>query len=145
MLDQLLISAPLMSLCVIIHAIGVTLAIRWLRQPHRRLDGFINLCLLFITVAAGMVLCHLIEIGLWATLYKIQNAIPNLADAIYFSAVTYTTTGYGDLILPPGRRIIGAVEALTGILMCGWSTGFFFAVVSRIYTEKQNPTAPSEQ
>jgi hypothetical protein len=31
-------------------------------------------------------------------------------------------------------RLLSGVEALTGILMCGWSTGFFFAVVSRIYT-----------
>ena len=53
--------------------------------------------------------------------------------ALYFSAVTYTTTGYGDLVLPEEWRLLGGVEALTGILMCGWSTGFFFAVVSRMY------------
>ena len=57
---------------------------------------------------------------------------PDLASALYFSAVTYTTTGYGDVVLPEGWRLVGGVEALTGILMCGWSTGFFFAVVSRM-------------
>src|SRR5438045_4126708 len=41
------------------------------------------------------------------------------ADAVYFSAVTYTTTGYGDVVLPAEWRLDGAVEALTGILMCG--------------------------
>ena len=51
----------------------------------------------------------------------------------HFSAVTYTTTGYGDLVLDKGWRLLGAVEALTGILMCGWSTGFFFAIVNRLY------------
>ena len=51
---------------------------------------------------------------------------------MYFSAVTYTTTGYGDVVLPERWRLSSAVEALTGILMCGWSTGFFFAIVSRI-------------
>jgi hypothetical protein len=56
----------------------------------------------------------------------------DLQSALYFSAVTYTTTGYGDLVLPPDWRLVGAVEAVTGILMCGWSTGFFFAVVSRV-------------
>jgi hypothetical protein len=59
--------------------------------------------------------------------------MPDLASALYFSAVTYTTTGYGDLVLAEEWRLLGAVEALTGILMCGWSTGFFFAVVNRLY------------
>ena len=55
--------------------------------------------------------------------------MPDLQSAFYFSAVTYTTTGYGDLVLPTEFRLAGGVEALTGILMCGWSTGFFFAIV----------------
>jgi hypothetical protein len=54
---------------------------------------------------------------------------------MYFSAVTYTTTGYGDLVLPKEWRLVGGVEALTGILMCGWSTGFFFAAVSRTFEQ----------
>ena len=59
--------------------------------------------------------------------------MPDLESAFYFSIVTYTTTGYGDLVLPEEWRLVGGVESLTGILMCGWSTGFFFTVVSRIY------------
>jgi hypothetical protein len=55
--------------------------------------------------------------------------------------VTYTTTGYGDLVLPPEWRLFGAIEALTGILMCGWSTGFFFAIVSQMYSA-QPPVRP---
>jgi len=62
--------------------------------------------------------------------------MPGLQPALYFSAVTYTTTGYGDLLLPKGWQLVGAIEALTGILMCGWSTGFFFAVVSRIHRDR---------
>jgi hypothetical protein len=79
------------------------------------------------------VFLHLAEISAWAALYIWNGAIPDLASALYFSAVTYTTTGYGDIVLPPPWRIDGAMEALTGILMCGWSTGFFFTVVSRFH------------
>ena len=74
---------------------------------------------------------HLIEITVWALFFLWKQAMPDLSSALYFSAVTYTTTGYGDLVLPAEWRLVGAVEALTGILMCGWSTGFFFAVVER--------------
>jgi hypothetical protein len=52
-------------------------------------------------------------------LYFWRNAIPELQAAFYFSAVTYTTTGYGDLVLPEEWRLVGGIEALTGILMCG--------------------------
>jgi hypothetical protein len=58
--------------------------------------------------------------------------------------VTYTTTGYGDLVLPVEWRLVGGIEALTGILMCGLSTGFFFAVLLKTFelssaSDKQAP------
>ena len=40
--------------------------------------------------------------------------MPDLTSALYFSAVTYTTTGYGDLVLPDTWRLVGGIEALTG-------------------------------
>jgi hypothetical protein len=63
-----------------------------------------------------------------------------LQDAFYFSMVTYTTTGYGDLVLPEAWRLVGGVEALTGILMCAWSTGFFVTIVSRMYVTSVGPS-----
>jgi hypothetical protein len=84
-----------------------------------------------------MVLLHLFEISVWAAFYLWQEAMPDWQAALYFSAVTYTTTGYGDLVLPAEWRLAGGVEALTGILMCGWSTAFFFTVVNRL----SNPQA----
>jgi hypothetical protein len=74
----------------------------------------------------------MIEISVWAWFFVFRGALPDIQTAIYFSAATYTTTGYGDVVLPPDWQLAGSVESLTGILMCGWSTGFFFAVVSRI-------------
>lgn len=65
--------------------------------------------------------------------------MPDLHSALYFSAVTYTTTGYGDLVLPTEWRLVGGGEALTGILMCGWSAAVFFAVVSRMNGTRSKP------
>ena len=56
-------------------------------------------------------------------------------------AVTYTTVGYGDLVLPQEWRLLGPVEGLTGILMCGLSTGFFFAVVSKFFLAARSAAA----
>jgi len=133
MLVKLLIAWFLMALCVAIHAGGVTSALRWLRGRTGSSQAFWPWTWLFIRLAGWMILFHLIEISVWAFFYTWKGAMPDLTSAIYFSAVTYTTTGYGDLVLPESWRLVGGVEALTGILMCGWSTGFFFAVVNQLY------------
>jgi hypothetical protein len=132
MLSKLITAWCLMAICVAIHAGGVTSALRW----QRRLDSaqsFWRWTWRFIRVAGWMIVLHLVEISVWALFYFWKSAIVDLQAAFYFSAVTYTTTGYGDIVLPEEWRLVGGVEALTGILMCGWSTGFFFAMVSRMY------------
>jgi hypothetical protein len=139
MLLKLLIAWSLMALCVAIHASGVTSALRWLRCQPSSSQNFWHRTWLFILLAGWMILFHLIEIAVWALFYVAKGAMPDLPSALYFSAVTYTTTGYGDLVLPEAWRLVGAVEALTGILMCGLSTGFFFAVVSRSYASRLEP------
>ena len=123
----------LMALCVAIHAAGVSWALQRLRRRPRETLRLWASTRLFVLVSVWIVLLHLAEISVWATFYLWRNAMPDLPSALYFSAVTYTTTGYGDLVLVEGWRLLGAVEALTGILMCGWSTGFFFAIVNRLY------------
>ena len=136
---RLLVGLSLMALCVTIHAGGVTWALRRLRRSGDTSRGFWRGALLFIKVAVWMVLLHLSEIAVWALVYTWNGAMPDLPTALYFSAVTYTTTGYGDVVLPKEWRLDGGVEALTGILMCGWSTGFFVAMVGRVH---ERMTAP---
>jgi len=132
MLIRLAVAWSLMAVCVTIHAVGLAWAMRWLRQAAAGPQRFLAYLRLFIRVAALIVMLHLAEILAWALLYVWRGALPDLTTAMYFSAVTYTTTGYGDVVLPEGWRLPGGIEALTGILMCGWSTGFFFAVVNRL-------------
>ena len=133
MLVKVLQAWSLVAFCVVIHAAGVTAAMRLARSHPVQSPAFWLWNWLFVRLAGWMILLHLIEIALWALFYQWQNAMPDLQTALYFSAVTYTTTGYGDLVLPTSWRLEGGIEALTGILMCGWSTGFFFAVLSRMF------------
>jgi hypothetical protein len=132
MVRNLIGACVLMAICVTIHAAGLTWALRRLRRQQASTRFWRNLGL-FITVAVWIVLLHLSEVFVWAVMYAWEGALPNLPTAVYFSGVTYTTTGYGDVVLPVEWRLNGAVEALTGILMCGWSTGFFFTIVNRMY------------
>lgn len=140
MVTGLIAACSLMAACVTIHAGGLTWAIRRLRPRASSARDFWPSLSLFIVVAIWIVLLHLVEIFAWGLLYVLNGAIGDLQTALYFSAVTYTTTGYGDVVLPAGWRLGAGVEALTGILMCGWSTGFFFAVVNRVYQTQATPT-----
>ena len=131
MFFSLVAAWSLMALCVVAHAAAMPVLLRGLQRrsvPPQPLWPWIRL---FVHLAGAVVLLHLVEIAVWAFFYAWQGAMPDLASAFYFSAVTYTTTGYGDLVLAPQWRLVGAVEALTGIIMCGWSTAFFVAVVAR--------------
>ena len=136
MMSKLAIGWSLLAACVLIHAAGVISAVRWVRRREVPGDQLWPWAWLFISVAGWIVLLHMVEITLWALVYAWSGAMSGLQRSWYFSAVTYTTTGYGDLVLPEDWRLVGAIEAVTGILMCGWSTGFFFAVVSRMYATR---------
>lgn len=139
MLVNLAIAFTLMAVCVVVHAAGVTSALRWVRPRAEAAREFRGRVWLFVRIVGWIVLLHLLEIAVWGAFYVVSGAIPDVQDSLYFSAVTYTTTGYGDLVLPEAWRLIGGVEALTGILLCGWSTGFFFAVVRGLERAVEQP------
>ncbi len=134
MLIRLVMPAVLLAVCVVVHALAMTVMLRRLsRIPRPKVLHFWHAVSILILVAAGMLSAHLSEIASWASVLTWWKIFPDFRTSFYFSAVTYTTVGYGDLVLPDQWRIFAAAEALTGILMCGWSTGVLFAVVSRMY------------
>ena len=142
MLPELCTAFGLLAVCVVIHSTGVTWIAQKLVLPAAgRLCGSRAAAWLLIRVAWALVLLHLSQILLWAAFYCWEDCLPDFRTAAYFSGVSYTTIGYGDVVLPKGWWFLGPVEGLTGILMCGLSTGFFFIVVSRLFTVKQPPAA----
>ena len=74
---------------------------------------------------------HVLEILIWACFYR-WLCFPLWEAAFYFSAASYATVGYGDVVLPLTWRTLGPVESIIGVLMCGLSASFLFAIVSRL-------------
>jgi len=62
-----------------------------------------------------------------------MGCLPNNESALYFSGVSYTSIGYGDIVLPEPWRLLSPVEGLTGILMCGLSASLLFALGVKVY------------
>jgi len=127
-----LASAILITATAIIHVIGISIIIVILRRKMLPAEPP-KIAWLLIRVAWMLMIFHLGEITLWALFYRGSGCFPGMEPALYFSAVTYTTIGYGDLVLPARWRVLGPVEGLTGILMCGLSASVFFAISERIY------------
>jgi hypothetical protein len=132
MLIEILIAGGLVVVTVAIHAVGFDVLLRaivWSRVLAT--SGFRHVIGWVIGMTCWLILVHLLEISVWGLFYLWQGCLPDAESAFYFSGVTYTTVGYGDLVLPKPWRMLAPLEGLTGILMCGLSAAFFFAVVTR--------------
>jgi hypothetical protein len=142
MLAKLLIASCLVAITVAIHASGLGMVLSHeLQSKERPQMHFWAITWLFIRVAWLLLLFHLLEIAVWAFFFWWQKCMPDVESSFYFSAVTYATIGYGDLVLPKEWRMLGPMEGFTGILMFGLSTAFFFVVVSKKYLERMDESS----
>ena len=135
MLKLLLLLFLLVSACVAIHGAGMILGLRWLGRTSPQHGHHFSLPAMFwilIRVVYGLLVLHLLQIIVWAACYQWSGCFPDFATSFYYSATSYSTAGYGDVVPPGNWRILGAVEAVTGILMFGWSTGVLFSVVNHL-------------
>jgi voltage-gated potassium channel Kch len=76
---------------------------------------------------------HVFEACIWAAFYAWYKLFPDWETSIYFSVVSYATIGYGDVVLPETWRLLGAIEGITGVLLCGVSTAFLFAIINAFF------------
>ena len=130
-----MLAVALLATCVIVQSVGMLVLIHWLARVRRVLESpsTPRRVALLLRLFLGIVLLHLIQVGLWAVVFWRAQELPNLETALYFSLATYTTIGFGDVVVGPGWRVLAGIEGLTGILLIGWSTAFVFAVVNRMY------------
>jgi hypothetical protein len=92
---------------------------------------------------SSLLILHLLEMAIWATAYATAGVFPDFETSLYYSLMSYTTVGYGDVLPAPSWRLLGPFEAAVGTLMLGWSTGIIVAAVMRIYnTRRSEPAAP---
>jgi hypothetical protein len=136
MLVNIGLGCLLVVLTTMVHAgfmMGVFNVLKFERVKRRSADsGWVQVYIVSMLVV-GMLIASLVEAAMWAATYLWLGAIGNFHDAMYFSTVTYTTLGYGDLTLDEGRRLLSAIQAANGIIMFGWTTAIIVAGVTRVY------------
>jgi voltage-gated potassium channel Kch len=137
MIGNLALAAFMVGLTVIVHFAGL-LVLMWLLRARghrfRAHESAIGQGAAIVFVVLGLVAIHTVEIWLYALVYFFQGALPDFESALYFSTTSFTTIGYGDVVLDKQWRLVSAVEGANGLLLFGWSTAFLFSVTARMRT-----------
>ena len=131
----------MMVLTIIIHALfmagGAKLA-KWRRSRFGSTGKETVKAALLSVLTVWMFLAIVLETGLWALLYLFNSQIttlPDLETAFYFSMVTFTTLGYGDVLLTGQWRVLASIQAANGVIIFGWTTALIFYFIQHIYKE----------
>ena len=130
---ELAFAFMIVAVCVVLHSSGLVLIFEWLSVRRSAIEsqlGTGKLTLLLISTFSIITLLHLLETGVWAAFYYWRQLFPDFETALYFSIGSYTTIGYGDVVLPQRWRLLGGIEGISGVLLCGLSSAFVFALVN---------------
>ncbi len=138
MLMNLALSTAMTLVVVLVHMVGLFLLLHFLRSnAHRvswrpRRGNFFRQSALILAVALGVFALHSVEIWIYAFAYMALGAFSDFPTALYFSTTSFSTIGYGDVVLSPEWRLFGAIEGVTGLILIGWSSAFLLSVTSRL-------------
>ncbi len=138
MLLNIFFGLLVVGITVVIQAYGTNI---WLERLSARLAIVSDkryrrvVVRLLIFTSSFLIFMHLVQAAVWACLYLLVpeiNEFETFEKAIYFSLVTFTTLGYGEITINSSGRILAGLEAINGIILIGWSTAFMFSVYQEL-------------
>jgi len=132
----------MMVLTIIIHALfmvaGAKVA-KWRRSRFGYVEKEMEKAVLISVLTVWMFLAIVLEAWLWALLYlynPLITALPDMETAFYFSMVTFTTLGFGDVVLTGQWRMLASIQAANGVIIFGWTTALIFYFIQNTYKEE---------
>ena len=133
----LILATIMMTWTVAIHFFGIVFLLRLLSAHSHRvahLSEVLRQISLLIFAVLGIVALHTAEIWSYAFVYLQLGALSEFEPALYFSTTSFTTLGYGDIVLGPQWRILSAIEGANGLILFGWSTAFLISMMGKLRT-----------
>ena len=135
LVEQILYGTFLLGGCALIHvsvlAFGIPLLVHIGNRSNLRTPILVMPILTLIGFGL-IVFAHTLQVWLWAAWFLFSGALPDIEAALYFSLVSYTTLGYGDIVLAEDIRLFAAFSAVTGLLTFGLSTAFLVGLIGRL-------------
>lgn len=139
---SLMIGLPLILLCLLLQTVMVALCLRRYAEYRRSLSqpSLGSTILILSLVMLLLLVGNFVQMAIWAVLFIALDEFQSFSQALYFSGVTFTTVGYGDLVLSTPRQLLSPIEAANGILMFGVSTAVMTTALGDVvkhYTQHQ--------
>jgi hypothetical protein len=129
-------SLPLIALTVVIHVFCLGLigerVINALTAPLNRRSFMPRFVMVMGATSMLVAVLHGVEGSIWAAAYRFLDALPDEKSAILYSLSAMTSYGHANLFLKPDWQLMGALEALNGMLLFGLTTAFLFAMIQRV-------------
>ena len=124
MLTNLLLGLPIMVLCLMLQTGLLVLVIRYFyNHTHILESGSLWSSLMVVNgVMLLLVIGNLGQIAIWALMFNMLGEFEEFGTAFYHSAVNFGSLGYGDIVMSGEHKLLGALEAINGVLMIGVST-----------------------
>ena len=140
MIVNFALAALMVGLTVTVHFFGLV-TLMWVLHHHghrfHAKDSWSGLGASILVVVIGLMAILTTEMWLYAVVYLAIGALDDLETALYFSITSFTTLGFGDVVLDRKWRLLGAIEGANGLLLFGWSTAFLFDIIRRLRTLEQ--------
>lgn len=138
MMFQLFLGSVLIISSVIISVVLIGVAIEILlyfagklsRGSHL-IESLIALC----ATTTWFVFVVTVNVWLWAFAFMALGIFADLEESLYFSLVSFTTLGFGDVILPKEWRLLSGFTATAGFILFGLGTAFLFEIMQRYYNK----------
>ena len=134
--QNLSISAGMIILCVLSHSAGIwgLTHMHGSDQARAWREGEVHeRTFTVVLMVFGLLALRALEIVAYAVLYSSLGQFPrDFETALYFSASTFTTLGYGDVVPAPDHRLLAGIEGVMGLILIGWSTAILVSVTTRI-------------
>jgi hypothetical protein len=137
MWHQIVVGSALVIATTLAHGAGTVVAMRVLSRIGHVYRTYIGRGLVISLLVLVMFLVSVADAMLWAYAYVQVGAISDPETAMYFSMVTFTTLGYGDVTLGTDWRLLASFEAANGTIMFGWTTALVVAYMQRMIATLQ--------
>jgi len=136
MVAVLSLAAGLIVTTTVVHALFMLLSFQvlgFLQVRWRERFSTLHRAMLVAAFVLVMFVAGIVEAQIWAAVYWGSGLLSSWEEAAYFSMVTFTSLGYGDIVLDPPWRIVAALEAAMGLIVFGWTVALVFEVVRHLF------------
>jgi hypothetical protein len=137
-------SLPLILITVIFHVIGLVLinerVIRAKRFLAKQGSFLVRLSIILGAATLVAIVLHAVEAVIWAVLYQALGALPDGKAAVLYSLSAMTTYGHEHIELANHWQLMGALEALNGMILFGLTTAFLYGMIRELLTDRRDKT-----